>query len=204
MTHDLTEEITERAALYALGVLPGEDSQVFESHLAQGCEVCAAELRAFEEVCAHLALAAPEAEPSPHVRDSLMSKVGQTKQLSRLEPTLQLVSPADVLTIYAGEGEWQELSEGVFVKELHADEKKGTVTSLFKMMPGAHAQAHRHLGTEECLVIDGDFHINDQVLGPGDYHRAEGGSIHQNLYSEKGNLLLIIAPREGFQVLEAH
>lgn len=203
MTHDLTEEITERAALYALGTLPAEDSQAFESHLAQECEVCAAELRSFEEVCAQLALAVPEAEPSPHVRDSLMSKLGQTKQLRPVEPALRQVPPAELLTVYAGEGEWQELSDGVFVKELYADEKKGTVTSLFKMLPGAHAQAHRHLGTEECLVLDGDFHINDLILGPGDYHRAEGGSTHQNLYSEKGNLLLIIAPQEGFQVLEA-
>ncbi len=203
MTHDLTEEVTARAALYALGALVAEDSLAFERHIAQECEVCDAELRAFEEVCAQLALTAPEAEPSTHVRDSLLHKLRQMKQPT-FEPAPHQLSAPKTLTVYAGEGEWQELSEGVFVKELHADEKKGLVTSLFKMLPGAHAQTHRHLGVEECLVLEGDFHVNDLILGPGDYHRAEGGSIHQNLYSETGNLLLIISPQQGYQVLEAH
>jgi anti-sigma factor ChrR (cupin superfamily) len=204
MTHDLTDEITNRAAMYALGALSAEDSLAFERHLAEACEVCAVELRAFEDVYAQLALTAPEAEPSIHVKDSLMRKIGQTKRPAPIAPAIQQASRAKTLTVFAGEGEWQELSEGVFVKELHKDERKGTVTSLFKMLPGAHASAHRHTGVEECLVLDGDFHVNDLILGPGDYHLAERGSIHENLYSEKGNLLLIISPQEGFQVLEAH
>lgn len=200
MTHDLTEEITERAALYALGQLPDEDALRFESHLAGQCEVCTAELRAFEEVCAELALTTPEAVPSPQVREKLLSQLGQIKQSGIVEPFPQQASTANTLTVYATEGEWQELSEGVFVKELYTDEKKGVVTSLFKMLPGTRAQAHKHLGVEECLVLEGDFHVNDLILGPGDYHRAEEGTVHQHLYSEKGNLLLIISPQEGFQV----
>lgn len=200
MRHDLTEEITERAALYALGQLTPEDSLAFERHLAQKCEVCIAELRAFEEVCAQLALSVPEAEPSIHVRESLMGKLSQTKQSGLVQPFTEQSAPAQTLTVYAGEGEWKELSEGVFVKQLYADEKKGTITSLFKLLPGAHVHAHKHLGVEECLVLEGDFHVNELILGPGDYHRAEEGSVHQHLYSEKGNLLLIISPQEGFQL----
>lgn len=199
MPHDLTEEITERAALYALGQLAGEDALRFEKHLDGGCEVCAAELRAFEEIGAQLALTVFEAEPSVHVRESLMSKLAETQQSGRVEALAQQPSPATTLTVYAEEGEWHELSEGVFVKELYTDKKKGVVTSLFKMLPGARAQAHRHLGVEECLVIEGDFHVDDLILGPGDYHRAEEGSVHQHLYSTKGNLLLIISPEKGFE-----
>ena len=200
MIHDLTEEITERAALYALGQLTAEDALAFERHLARGCEVCTRELRAFEEVCAGLALTASQAEPSIHVRENLISKLSETKQARPVAHASQQPSPAKTLTVYATEGEWYELSEGVFVKELYTDKQKGVVTSLFKMLPGAHAQAHKHLGVEECFILEGDFHVNDSVLGPGDYHRAEEGSIHQQLYSEKGNLLLIISPLEGYQV----
>jgi anti-sigma factor ChrR (cupin superfamily) len=88
------------------------------------------------------------------------------------------------------------LSEGVFVKQLYVDDEKRTVTSLYKMEPGAQAPRHIHSGAEECFVIEGDFHINDLKLGPGDYHRAEPGSLHQKIYTEKGNLLLIIAPQD--------
>ena len=201
MTHELTEELSERAALYALGQLSTEDSLAFERHLAEQCELCAAELQSFEEVCAQLALTTPEALPSPHVRENLISKLGQTKQLNSGEPSQpKQASTARTLTVYAEEGEWRELSKGVFVKELYADEKKGVITSLFKMLPGAQVQAHKHLGVEECLDLEGDFHVDDLTLGPGDYHRAEEGSIHRHLYTEKGNLLLIISPQQGFQV----
>jgi anti-sigma factor ChrR (cupin superfamily) len=204
MTHDLSDEITERAALYALGTLPLEESLAFEKHISQECALCAAELQAFEEVCVQLALTAPEVEPLSHVLERLMRKVGQTKHYQDVEPVAHQVSPSTLLTIYAEEGDWQELSKGVFVKQLYADEKKGIVTSLYKMLPGAHAPTHRHLGVEECVVLEGDFHLNDLVLGPGDYHRAEAGTVHQTLYSEKGNLLLIISPQEGFQALAVH
>jgi predicted ChrR family anti-sigma factor len=204
MTHDLSDEITERAALYALGALPVEESLAFEKHVSQECPVCAAELRAFEEVCTQLALTAPEAEPPAHVFENLMRRVGQTKQSQDVDQVRRHSSSSTMKTIYAEEGEWRQLSEGIFVKQLHADENKGIVTSLYKMLPGAQVPTHRHLGVEECIVLEGDFHLNDLVLGPGDYHRAEAGSIHQTLYTEKGNLILIISPQEGFQTLAAH
>lgn len=204
MAHDLSDELKERAALYALGSLPAEESLAFERHISEGCSVCAAELRAFEEVCAQLAWTAPVAEPSPHVRDNLLRQLGLTEQPGRVESIPDFVSQAKTLTVYAEEGEWEKVSEGVFIKQLYRDEKRGTVASLYRMLPGAHAPTHRHVGVEECIVLEGDFHLNELILGPGDYHRAEAGSVHQRLYTEKGNLLLIISPQEGFQALQAH
>lgn len=200
MTHDLTEETRERAALYALGQLTIEDALAFERHLAEGCEVCLAEVTAFEEVYAQIALTAPAAAPSPQVRERIISQLGQTQEPRAAKSSVPDEGSAQTLTVFAEEGEWQELSEGVFIKKLYTDERKGTVTTLFKMLPGAHAQPHKHLGVEECFVLEGDFHVGDLVLGRGDYHMAEEGSIHQDLYSEKGNLLLIISPKEGYQL----
>ena len=197
MKHELSEiELQERAFLSAIGALSAEEQLAFERHLAEGCEPCAAELAAQQEICAQLAFAAPIIEPSATVKDKLMKRIAEEKQADSQKQTEKAGETAKFFTLYAAEGAWQMLSEGVFVKQLYVDREKQTVTSLYKMEPGAQAPRHIHSGVEECFVIEGDFHINDLKLGPGDYHRAEPGSLHQKIYTEKGNLLLIIAPQD--------
>ena len=100
----------------------------------------------------------------------------------------------------ANEGEWRELSEGLLEKQLFVDQRKGTVTTLIKLLPGVKLPDHRHLGVEECLVLEGDFHVNDEVFGPGDYRCAMTDSIDQTPYSVNGALLLIVA-QHGYEVL---
>jgi anti-sigma factor ChrR (cupin superfamily) len=197
MKHVLSEiELQERAFLSAIGALSAEEQLAFERHLAEGCEFCAAELAAQQEICVHLAFAAPVIEPSATVKDKLMKRIAKEKQANSQKQVETVGETAKFFTLYAAEGAWQMLSEGVFVKQLYVDREKQTVTSLYKMEPGAQAPRHIHSGVEECFVIEGDFHINDLKLGPGDYHRAEPGSLHQKIYTEKGNLLLIIAPQD--------
>jgi predicted ChrR family anti-sigma factor len=202
MKHDLPDiELTERTFLYALGVLSSIEALAFEQHLAEGCSECAEDLNLFEEISAHLALMVPPVEPSAEVRDKILARIGVVKQAEPKESAPQTNASAEFLTIYAQELEWKELSDGVFVKQLHVDHQKQTVASLYKISPGIRLPMHKHLGVEECFVIEGDFHINDMVLNPGDYHRAETGSVHQSLYTEKGTLLLIISPEKPFVTL---
>jgi anti-sigma factor ChrR (cupin superfamily) len=198
-----SDEIKERISLYTLGALSSAESLSLEKHIAEGCRECRDELRAFEDACALIALSAPRVEPAAEVRERLFARLAEEKKSGQLEAAPSLDNPGRFLTVHAEEGGWQETSSGVFVKQLYVDRKKGTVTSLFKMLPGSHAPVHRHLGVEECIVLEGDFHVNDQTLGPGDYHRAEAGSVHQTLYTEKGNLLLIISPQEGFEEVQS-
>jgi anti-sigma factor ChrR (cupin superfamily) len=200
MMHEYSDvQTTELASGYALGVLPLDEALAFEEHLAQGCMICAAEVIAFRDICASLALTVPEVEPSPEVRNKILARLAAERQLAFTEsPFHQADSrPEPFSTLYAQQGEWKEVSEGVLIKVLYVDTQKRTMTSLYKMLPGAHAVAHQHQGVEECYVIEGDFYVNDLRLGPGDYHRAEPGSIHDSLYSENGNLLLIISPHES-------
>ena len=196
MKHESSEiELQERAFLSALGALPAEEQLAFKNHLAEGCEFCQAELSAQLEICAQLAFAAPVAVPSATVKVRILERISSEKQTGKAESAAQ-INDAPFFTLYAAEGAWQKLTEGVFIKQLYVDREKKTVTSLYKMQPGAQAPTHIHSGTEECFVIEGDFHINGLKLGPGDYHRAEAGSLHQTLYSESGNLLLIVAPQD--------
>ncbi len=202
--HSVAEEETnERAALYALGALGQMEARAFEEHLAEGCEACAAAYRDFEQTSGALAFAAPEASPSPIVREKLSALLAEeTKQEPATSRSLHSV-PAQFLTLRNEEGEWRKVAEGILAKQLFADPQTRTVTSLFKMLPGTRIPMHRHHGVEQCYIIEGDFHADDKVLGAGDFHCALAGSTHKPVYTVSGALLLIVAT-EGYEVMEQH
>jgi anti-sigma-K factor RskA len=70
-----TEDIRERAALYALGLLTQGEARSFELHLRDDCPVCTEELRQFENVVAGIGLAAGETKPPEYFRDLLMTRI---------------------------------------------------------------------------------------------------------------------------------
>lgn len=64
----------ERAAIYALDALTGEERREFETHL-QSCLECAAELLTLRPAADALALTVPQLDPRPELRDRVMSSV---------------------------------------------------------------------------------------------------------------------------------
>jgi anti-sigma-K factor RskA len=90
-----TDEVKEQAALYALGALSQIEARRFESHLADNCGVCKAELSQFEEVVGALGLDAPEVAPPPDLRARLLERIGAESQGgSRQTPTGGVVAAA--------------------------------------------------------------------------------------------------------------
>ena len=71
MTHD---EIRTSIDAWALGALPEAEARTVEAHLAE-CPECQAEARTAGAVAVGLAGSAPDAAPSPAVRDRLMAVV---------------------------------------------------------------------------------------------------------------------------------
>lgn len=195
------DEMTERASHYALGALSLWEARAFEEHLAEGCKHCAAELQSFEETTLSLAVAAPEAEPSAQVREKLLSFVAG--EMHSPSTTLRAAPPLPLMTLRADEGEWHEAGKGVMVKQLFVDPQSGMVTSLFKMQPGTRIPLHYHRGIEQCYVVEGDFHADNQSLGAGDFHVAQAGSTHEPVYTLGGALLLIVAPAD-YEALGHH
>ena len=193
-------EMQGQAALYALGALDTEEARAVEEHLSAGCETCEAELEPFTSVVAMLGLAVEEEEPPAGARERLLARLAADAQPDPSRGITGQTGSSPFLTIRASEGKWVEVSKDLSIKKLFVDEARGTVTSLYKISPGGHAPMHRHLGVEECYVLEGDCRINDEVLRAGDYTCAMKGSVHQTLYTEAGTLLLIIA-QEGCEVL---
>jgi len=111
-------------------------------------------------------------------------------------------SASQFVSLRANEGEWIEACEGMLVKRLFVDEAKGTVTSLYKLLPGTHAATHRHSGVEERMVLEGDFHVNGEVFGPGDYRSSMPGTTDESPFTLGGTLLLIVESIAGAASLE--
>lgn len=195
-----SEHISETAALYALGALSQHEARAFEQHIEQGCEVCRSELDSLETTVGALAFAALDIEPPPRVRNELLSRidVDEGRKPKSSEPTFSNV----IVSLHVNEGEWKELCKGVHLKKLYTDEQTGLATSLVRMEAGTGLPTHRHTGVEQLYILEGDCHVHGERLGPGDYHRAERGSIHETTYTIEGTLFLLIAP-ESYEVLDA-
>jgi anti-sigma factor ChrR (cupin superfamily) len=242
MTHATAdEELEGQAALYALGALDAEEARAFESHLAEGCAACEAELREFEAVVSDLAFAAPEASPPADARARLLALVSeeaahdrgaevktgtdsgdaktenqsgdaqtktktqsggaQTKAESGSAETRTESGGAGFLVVRAGEGEWRPTADaGVRFKLLFVDRERSTVTTLVRMEPGARIPAHRHLGVEQCLLLEGDLRAGGIEMSAGDFNCSLPGSVHEDLTTEGGALFLIVAP-ERYETL---
>ncbi len=77
--------------------------------------------------------------------------------------------------------------------------KPGYGFHVYRMAPGQTTIAHKHLGDEEFLLIEGDLKDHDgYVYKPGDLVCLKSGTEHYSI-SENGCLLAVYLPgAEGF------
>src|SRR5262245_5659125 len=114
---DTNNELLERAALYALGSLDAIEAGDFEAHLADGCDVCAEELHAFELTVAQLAASVTPLAPRRLVREKLFAKIGSGERVIR-----------------SHEGTWAPGSiEGLAVKRLTSPSEPGRYIALVRL-----------------------------------------------------------------------
>jgi anti-sigma factor ChrR (cupin superfamily) len=74
---------------------------------------------------------------------------------------------------------WKATSHrGVFIHFFRSDPATGHVACLIRMDPGSSYPAHRHVGPEELLVLQGRYVDESGVHAAGDYVRYEEGSSH--------------------------
>jgi anti-sigma factor ChrR (cupin superfamily) len=177
------ENWLELADIYAAGALDGDDLAQFQAHLATGCTFCQARIRENDEALAAIPTSVQSAAPAPSVKASLFQRIDSEKP--------------GLVYIHASEGSWIEAEPGVFAKILNIDTERRRVTALVRMAPGSRYADHRHLGTEEVLVLEGSCYCGGRLLRKGDYHRAEPGSIHLDTRTDEGSFMLVTAPLQN-------
>ncbi len=178
-----TDEALELAALYALGVLDPAETLRFESHLAEGCEVCDGEVKAFTAVVGHLGYASLEEAPPPAMRSRVFARV-----------RVEAGSDRDWTIVRSTEGEWVAPGpEGLLVKRLAYDPVEQRFTALGRMEGGARYPSHRHADTEELYLLDGDLSVGGHPMRAGDYCAAASGTVHGSVFSAGGCTFLLSA-----------
>jgi len=126
--------------------------------------------------------------PRPNVRDRLMSAVGATP----------VPLPAGFSFRLAAEQDWvPHPVPGIRMKVLGLNREKGYATLLLDVAAGARFPAHHHGGDEECYVISGSLIACGRRLGAGDFHHADAGSDHGELWTDEGcRVLLVVEPED--------
>ena len=128
--------------------------------------------------------------PSSDIKDKLFEKIN--KKITRHKTGFEFIyeSPDQ-------EGWMQHPVDGIKVKQLSVNQEKGYIVLLMKVAAGVRYPDHHHNGAEECYVISGDLLAEGKQLGSGDFHHAEGGSDHDELYTKNGcTLLLVVDPQD--------
>lgn len=83
--------------------------------------------------------------------------------------------------IKPSEMEWRPTRfEKVSIKVLYEDAKRGEMTCLLKLEPGAYIPFHKHPEIEQSLVLEGSVEDHDGVAMAGDYVWRKPGSRHDN------------------------
>lgn len=177
------ENWLELADIYAAGALDGDELGRFEAHLSTGCTECQARIRETGEALAGLPVALAPIAPPDSVKARLLERIDSEKR--------------GLVYIHANDGEWIDIEPGIVAKILNLDAERRRVTAVVRMAPGSAYADHRHLGTEEVLVLEGSCYCGGRLLRPGDYHRAEPGSIHLDTRTDEGSLMLVIAPLQN-------
>jgi len=117
--------------------------------------------------------------PAPEVAARIKSKLMQ-----RVE-----TNAADHTFLFASQGKWKKMSEGVLIKILHKDPLSKSF--LVRMAADTKIPSHLHQHDEESYVLEGEVLLEGILCRTGDFHMAKKGSRHQDIHTSKGCLLLV-------------
>lgn len=173
----------EQVALHALGALTPEEARELQAHLTT-CPVCREELESLHPVVESFASWPVDVlRPCATLWDRLAERIGVESGNAEIP---RAPTPAERLP-----AEWEEVGPGISCKLLTMDTATARVSMLVRLAPGAAYPPHTHDGTEELHLLAGQLWINDRMLNPGDYNRAEAGSKDQRVWSATGCTCLL-------------
>jgi hypothetical protein len=175
----------ERVALYALHALPGDEAAGAEAAIA-ACADCRKELDALRPTIASLVSWPVDVlRPPRPLWDRLARRIAA--ETGR--------SPASPAPRRSPEPDWENVAPGISVKLLATDAANRRVAMLVRLEPGTDYPPHRHAGIEELHLLSGELMIDDRTLRPGDYSRAEAGSVDRRVWSGTGcTCVLLTSP----------
>jgi len=174
--------------LYALQTLAPNEASAFEVHLSE-CADCRKEYEAIKPIVASFV-----SWPTDVLRPGRSLWKELSRRIAEETGGPVLLEKTEQSTINP---EWEEAAPGLSVKILATEFDRDRVSMLVRLAPGTDYPAHRHAGSEELYLLAGELIIDEKTLYPGDYYRAEAGTIDHRVWSETGcTCLLITSPND--------
>ena len=167
---------SESVALYALRALPSSEVAAVEAQIA-ACPECRQEMETLGPIVdSFVSWPTDVLRPSASLWERLAQRIAAE---TGREPVLPAPSRRS-------EPEWEEAAPGISCKLLATDTAKQRVSMLVRLAPGTDYPPHRHAGVEELHLLDGELIVDDKTLQPGDYIRAEPGTVDRRVWSGTG------------------
>ena len=176
------QDHSELLYLYALQALPASEAAGVATQIS-ACVECRQELETLRPVIdACASWPAEVLRPSPSLWERLARRIaGETGDEPLLPAPRQWAEP-----------EWNEVAPGLACKVLATDLERDRISMLVRLAPGTDYPAHRHHGIEELYLLHGELVIDDATLRPGDYRRADPGTVDHRIWSKTGCACLLM------------
>jgi anti-sigma factor ChrR (cupin superfamily) len=187
MSQDMGGHIDTRIADLLLGDITDREREALESHVA-GCARCNHELMQAADAFAALALALPAEAPPEALRKRILDDAKPPRLAAMIDKVAALFDITAgkarvLLDRLDDQSAWMDgpvPDSWVLPIEVRGPKLEGAFCGFVKMGPSVNWPAHRHLGREAMLVLQGGFRQHDGVeVHPGDLHVMEEGTSHR-------------------------
>jgi anti-sigma factor ChrR (cupin superfamily) len=176
------QDYAERVFLYALQALPSNELAAAGAHIS-GCAECRQEMETLRPIVdSFVSWPIDVLRTSVPLWERLAQRIAAETGGEPMLPAPQQWA----------EPEWKEAAPGISCKLLATDVERSRVSMLVRLAPGTAYPPHRHADVEELHLLQGELMIGDRKLYPGDYNRAEAGTIDHRVWSETGCTCILL------------
>ncbi len=97
--------------------------------------------------------------------------------------------------------EWRATRHtGIFIHTLRRDETSGDATVFIRMQPGCGYPAHRHIGVEEVLILQGGYRDQRGEHRAGEYVVNHSGSTHHPVAFDGQDCIMFAVAHGGIEL----
>jgi hypothetical protein len=181
MSDQHTQGDLEMVFLYVLKALPSREMARVEAHISR-CDRCHKEMETLLPAAELLVgWTSPELPPASLWQRLALRIAEDTGGEPLMTPARMSIGP-----------EWEGAAPGIDVKLLSINTATQQICILVRLAPGTDYPSHRHAGVEELYLLEGVLIIDDKTLYPGDYFRAEVGSVDHRVWSRTGCTCILL------------
>jgi anti-sigma factor ChrR (cupin superfamily) len=203
----MTGHVGERAYDYLMEALPPEEQAELGAHL-ESCTSCRRELRATAEALGALAETLDPVPPPPEAREWLLAatRTGRfgdfVEQVARFFDVAR-ERAAELLDWIDEPSRWERPLDWFHLIHLEGGPAvAGADAGFSRLAAGARFPAHRHLGEEQVLLLQGTIHLDDgRVLRRGDGVVSLAGTAHSFHVGSEVDCIYAIVFWKGIEIL---